>query len=73
MYSPDKACLIIVACSILHNICRRENIPLPDDDEPAPRYLHALPEQPAAPEEQQTEYRRGWDIREQLAAFLAGN
>lgn len=30
--SPDKACQVIVACCILHNICKDRQIPCPLDD-----------------------------------------
>ena len=29
--TPAKTCQVIVACAILHNICKRRNIQLPDD------------------------------------------
>lgn len=30
--SPDKTCQVIVACCILHNICKDRQIPCPLDD-----------------------------------------
>ncbi|KAH3886168.1 hypothetical protein DPMN_010169 [Dreissena polymorpha] len=40
---PEKACRVITACAVLHNICKRQNIPLPDvemeendDNQPEP-------------------------------------
>ncbi|KAH3890120.1 hypothetical protein DPMN_014191 [Dreissena polymorpha] len=40
---PEKACRVITACAVLHNICKRPNIPLPDvemeendDNQPEP-------------------------------------
>ena len=78
MYLPDKACKMFVACSILHNICRREGIPLPVDEALAPRrpddqIRPVLNDQPDAAEEQETERRRGWELRGQLMALLVGN
>ncbi|XP_064645136.1 putative nuclease HARBI1 [Lineus longissimus] len=32
-YSPDKACLIIQACCVLHNIAVRSNIPIVEDSD----------------------------------------
>lgn len=31
--SPDKACQIILACAVLHNICKLRQIPLPGNEE----------------------------------------
>ena len=33
MYSPRRYINIIISCLILHNICIRKNIPMPDDDD----------------------------------------
>ena len=33
MYSPRRCINIIISCLILHNICIRDNIPMPDDDD----------------------------------------
>ena len=30
--SPQKACQVIMACGVLHNICKKRNIPMPEDD-----------------------------------------
>ena len=74
MYLPDKACKMFVACSILHNIRRREDIPLLDEEAMAPRQPYAVPqEQPDAVGEQDTDHRRGWELRDQLMAFLVEN
>lgn len=32
-HSPERACRIIMACGILHNICKARNLPLLDDDD----------------------------------------
>ncbi len=32
-YSPERVCRIIMACAILHNICKRCNIPPPPEDD----------------------------------------
>ncbi|KAJ8353226.1 hypothetical protein SKAU_G00207930 [Synaphobranchus kaupii] len=32
-YSPERVCRIIMACAILHNICKRRNIPPPPEDD----------------------------------------
>ena len=29
---PEKTCQVVIACVVLHNICKRLNIHLPDDD-----------------------------------------
>ena len=30
--SPERASTVITVCAILHNLCKRRNIPQPDDD-----------------------------------------
>ncbi|KAL1256575.1 hypothetical protein QQF64_012120 [Cirrhinus molitorella] len=32
-YAPERACRIIMTCAILHNICKRRNIPPPPENE----------------------------------------
>ncbi|KAK0150776.1 hypothetical protein N1851_008119 [Merluccius polli] len=31
--SPERASTVITVCAILHNLCKRRNIPQPDDDD----------------------------------------
>lgn len=33
MYSPQRCINIIISCLLLHNICIRDNVPMPDDDD----------------------------------------
>ena len=31
--TPERASTVITVCAILHNLCKRRNIPQPDDDD----------------------------------------
>ena len=31
--SPERASTVITVCAILHNLCKRRNIPQPDEDD----------------------------------------
>ena len=31
--TPERASTVITACAILHNLCKRRNIPQPEDDD----------------------------------------
>lgn len=68
LYSPSKVCLIFVTCCILHNMCRKQNVPLPEEDNEDAGQPQMPDENP--PVDQGLEYDRGRAVREDLMRFL---
>ena len=63
-YCPQKACKIVVASMILHNMCINAGLPLEEEDleQPVDNDYDDFPENCA----RNVDNANGWDVRQQL-------